>query len=428
MDYSRDLLHQLSDAELCALVNNGLMIDVCYKKDMSTLRYLVEDRRMPVSSKPLRDGTPLEAAAQLGLVEMIEYLVKHGANVNQTSAGGYYGPLVNAARLNNPLAVLRLLDFGADPNVSSDTTEEVLFNILPYPDILKKALEAGADPDFDSIEYDTPLDACCFGGYAENDRAEPGIRVDKDMTESMQILLDYGASPYLTLSYLGNTKFPDTPVGHMYREVIDKAHRDCTTTTEMYLAMRNRSVCHTRTILKLIQRYEAQGADLFAHAPWRNGYGLLQCAVEHGSEETVDYLLSKGLTWEAGADYFSSAFASGSKAMVQRLLRENLTPLHPGRMWCIINSIWRFDDALLWIPLEQGWMPEPGAEGDTVLHNLAYRNDQPQALNLFKAYVERMGLDPEAENDYGCTPYDIAEAYHFHALTDYLKREIPPLD
>ena len=50
MDYSRDLLHQLSDAELCALVNNGLMIDVCYKKDMATLRYLVEDRRMPVSS------------------------------------------------------------------------------------------------------------------------------------------------------------------------------------------------------------------------------------------------------------------------------------------------------------------------------------------------------------------------------------------
>lgn len=67
-------------------------------------------------------------------------------------------------------------------------------------------------------------------------------------------------------------------------------------------------------------------------------------------------------------------------------------------------------------------MPEPGAEGDTVLHYLARRNDQPQALNLFKAYVERMGLDPEAENDYGCTPYDIAEANHFHALTDYLKR------
>lgn len=422
MDYSCDQLHQLSDAELRTLVDNGLMIDVCYKNDMATLRYLVEVRRMPVSSKPQRDGTPLEAAAHLGQVEMIEYLVKQGANVNQTSSGGYYGPLVNAARFSTPLAVLRLLDFGADPTISSDTTEEVLFSMLPYPDILKKTLEAGADPDFESIEYDTPLDACCFGDYAKKDWSALGIRVDKDMTESMQILLDHGASPYLTLSYLYNTNFPDTPVGHMYREVLDKAHRDCTPTIEMYLAMKNRSECYTRSILKLIKRYESQGADLFAHAPWRNGYGLLQCAVEHGSEETVDYLLGKGLTWEASADYFYSAFASGSKAMVQRLLREGLSPLHPGSMWRIIDDIWRFDDALLWIPLEQGWMPEPEAEGNTVLHNLAYRKDLSQALNLFKAYVERMGLNPKAENDYGSTPYDIAEANHFHELTDYLKR------
>lgn len=423
MNDTHDLLRLLTNDELATPDNAKLLYEICANEDMAALRYLVEERHLSVKGKSFVSGEALEGAATAGSLEMIEYLVQRGADVNQTSAGGYYGPLINAARSDKPLAVLHLLDCGADPGISTDTTEELLFNMLPYPDVLKRVLEAGADPDFESIEYDTPLDACCFGGYENGKWEAAGVRIDTSMTESMQVLLEGGASPYLTLAYSCHTKLPDTPIGRMYREVLDKARRECTPTIEMYLEMRKPVASPFSTLLALIQHYEAQGADLFSPAPWRGGYGLLQYAVERGSEESVDYLLSKGLTWETDADYFASAFESCSKAMVQRLLREGLTPLHPGRMWHIINVFWRFDEELLWIPLEQGWMPEPKADGETVLHALACRSSQPQSLELFKAYVERMGLNPTAEDDYGYTPYDIAKAYHFQALTDYLDRK-----
>lgn len=423
MNYTHDLLRQLTDAELADPDNAKLLYEICAHEDMAALRYLVEDRHLPVKGKSFVSGEALEGAAIAGSIEVIEYLVQHGADVNQTSACGYYGPLINAARSDKPLAVLRLLDCGADPGISTNTTEELLFNMLPYPDVLKRVLEAGADPDFESIEYDTPLDACCFGGYENGKWEAEGVRIDTSMTESMQVLLEGGASPYLTLAYSGHTKLPDTPIGRLYREVLDKARRDCTPTIEMFLEMRRPVTSPFSTLLALIQHYEALGADLFSHAPWRGGYGLLQCAVQQGSEESVDYLLSKGLKWEADADYFYSAFESGSKAMVQRLLREGLTPLHPGQLWHIINAFWRFDKELLWFSLEQGWMPEPAADGETVLHALAGKSSLPQALDLFKAYVERMGLNPTAEDDYGYTPYDIAKACHFQALTDYIERK-----
>lgn len=421
MDYTHDLLRQLTDAELADPDNAGLLYEICAHEDMAALRYLVEERHLSVEGKSYLGCLALEGAAVAGSIEVIEYLVQHGADVNQTSAGGYHGPLINAARSDKPLTVLRLLDLGADPDISPDTTEELLFNMLPYPDVLKRVLEAGADPDFESLEYDRPLDACCFGGYENGKWDESGVRIDTSMTESMQVLLEGGASPYLTLAYSCHMKLPDTPIGRLYREVLDKARRECTPTIEMYLEMRRPVTSPFRTLLDLIQHFESQGADLFSSAPWRGGYGLLQCAVEQGSEESVDYLLSKGLTWETDADYFYSAFESRSIAMVQRLLREGLTPLHPGRLWRIISGFWRFDQDLLWFSLEQGWVPEPEADGTTVLHALARRDSRSQALDLFKAYVERMGLDPEAKDGYGNTPYDIAKACHFQALADYLE-------
>lgn len=193
MDYTHDLLRQLTDAELADPDNAGVLYEICAHEDMAALRYLVEERHLSVEGKSYLVCSALEGAAVAGSIEMIEYLVQHGADVNQTSAGGYHGPLINAARSDKPLTVLRLLDLGAAPDISPDTTEELLFNMLPYPDVLKRVLEAGADPDFESLEYDRPLDACCFGGYENGKWDESGVRIDTSMTESMQVLLEGGS-------------------------------------------------------------------------------------------------------------------------------------------------------------------------------------------------------------------------------------------
>lgn len=51
MDYTHDLLRQLTDAELAAPDNAGLLYEICAHEDMAALRYLVEERHLSVEGK-----------------------------------------------------------------------------------------------------------------------------------------------------------------------------------------------------------------------------------------------------------------------------------------------------------------------------------------------------------------------------------------
>ena len=129
-------------------------------------------------------GTPLHMAAQSGYVEMLAFLLKHGARIDQRDRLGNT-PLLIAAGSGQTRAVGFLLDAGADPNPKNDLGFTPLFMaimgfskeqtkalqdaqaaegrhvgddlIAQDPEIVRLLLAKGADPAAVSKEMTTPI-------------------------------------------------------------------------------------------------------------------------------------------------------------------------------------------------------------------------------------------------------------------------------
>ncbi|OCK81067.1 ankyrin repeat protein, partial [Lepidopterella palustris CBS 459.81] len=59
--------------------------------------------------------TPLGAAALNGQKDVVQCLLKRGADINRQVCHYQFTPIRNAARVGNTKAIKLLLDFGADP-------------------------------------------------------------------------------------------------------------------------------------------------------------------------------------------------------------------------------------------------------------------------------------------------------------------------
>jgi len=84
--------------------------------DMAMVKYLVEERGATVYKKS--GPTALHEAARLGNLEMMNYLLDHGANVNAKEKRGTT-PLVYAVFTSKMEVVECLVEHGADPNIDS---------------------------------------------------------------------------------------------------------------------------------------------------------------------------------------------------------------------------------------------------------------------------------------------------------------------
>lgn len=428
MTYTLKKLCLKTDAELAELVDNGLIHTVCENDDLPTLRYLVEERRLPLD-RGYDEYMPIHHAAEYGSIEMIDFLLAHGAEVNCLfNEDAWHTPLILAAMEDRPDVVLHLLEKGADPNLGLSRAH-VVHSMLPYPDVLRRILECGGDPDVAEIaDEETPLDACVnhWASFSPEEEAAllaKGIRIDRDLTEAMDVLLEFGASSYFTEAYLNNQRQPDTPAGLKLQGLVEKARREERPSVGLYLALLNRS-CTKENFLAELRRYEAQGADLTDPCPWKRGASLLWHAVRFGDTQALRYLLLQGCSWDEGEDYFSAACRSGNKLMVTLLLKAGLEPLHPGNLWDDLYGYETMAPDMVWLPFELGWTPEPQHSGCTVLHALAYQKEYAETVELFSAYVETLNIDPNAADRSGRTPRDIATEQNFTALVDYLDNRL----
>lgn len=425
MKYTLDSLRHTADDELAVLEKKGLVVAVCENNDLPALRYLVDERHLPIE-REYDESLPLMAAAAYGSTEMVDYLLSRGADIDCLSDDEWHTPLIRAVLAGRPHMVLHLLDKGADP-CAGVCCEDVVHCMLRYPDVLRKILEAGADPDIVHVFGHTPLDVCASTSHLwdeweapdEREIREHGIRIDPDLSESMQILIEFGASPYLTSAYLNTETLSDTPNGRRLKKLIDDAARNISPTNQLYVNLYRGNI-KAAGFLDFLRRYEARGADLTAMPPWKYDRNLLHHAVKFGDIPSLEYLLSKGCCWEKEADYLWTAIRSGKRKMVMKLLKLGIRPQHPGKMWEALYDYKEFATDMAWLPLERNWVPEALHNGHTVLHALAYRSDYVDCLKLFAAYVERMGVDPEAATHAGKTPRDIAEEQNFTALLTYL--------
>jgi ankyrin repeat protein len=87
--------------------------------------------------------------------EMVEFLLKHGADPNLTSSGSQRSNLSTAILRRSFQSAKLLLKYGADINVvSKDTNYTPLYTavLLREKDIMRECLKYGADKDIKSFE------------------------------------------------------------------------------------------------------------------------------------------------------------------------------------------------------------------------------------------------------------------------------------
>src|SRR5205814_8712767 len=89
---------------------------------LEVVKYLVEHGANIDERNNARDKTPLLAAAFDGHYDIVKYLVEHGANVNVQAVNGWT-PLHDAAYIGNFEVVKYLVDHGADLSLKNERRE-----------------------------------------------------------------------------------------------------------------------------------------------------------------------------------------------------------------------------------------------------------------------------------------------------------------
>jgi uncharacterized protein len=157
--------------------------------------------------------TPLIFAAREGDLESAKVLIDGGANVNQTSEYGWT-PLLTATNNRHYKLGAYLAERGADVNIANKGAWTPLYlatdnrNIeggdypVPKPDMdhlafITLLLDRGADPNCRAKDNTLTRTIFTMQWFYENG-ATPFVRAAQSSdTELMQLLLDYGADPFI---------------------------------------------------------------------------------------------------------------------------------------------------------------------------------------------------------------------------------------
>jgi ankyrin repeat protein len=132
------------------------LIDAVNANDMRSVRYLIE-----VANVPVDQGSCLAIAASRKKVEIVSYLLHHGANANKLDSFGT-SALHYCARTNNIVNTKELLQAGATPNArdKAGVTPLHLCSLYGWPEIVSLLLKANATPHQSTILGVYPMDLC----------------------------------------------------------------------------------------------------------------------------------------------------------------------------------------------------------------------------------------------------------------------------
>ncbi|XP_023322386.1 protein fem-1 homolog C isoform X2 [Eurytemora carolleeae] len=172
----------------------------CKNGSAEVVEYLLTRCSAPVEQKGLfevRDEgvnhsvTPLWCAAVSGRSSVVRILLKYGADVNALSDTGST-PVRSACYIVRPglssshMEIIRaLVEHGADIQLPNHFGGTCLINSVQSPELVKYLLDHGADVNADDVQRKTALH------YA----------VQEHRLETVKILLEYGADPYISSKY-----------------------------------------------------------------------------------------------------------------------------------------------------------------------------------------------------------------------------------
>lgn len=136
------------------------------ENQLSAVTWLVE-RGASVNVVNEVGTTPLSDAASLGYVEMVQLLLRHGAEINLPAEAE--PTLVSAVRSGDARVVALILAAGADPNEHAEGDETPLHSSAASsdaPEVVRVLLQAGADVQ--ALHFDeTPLDVANRHGHSQ---------------------------------------------------------------------------------------------------------------------------------------------------------------------------------------------------------------------------------------------------------------------
>lgn len=135
----------MSYADIFEAVQKGTVDDV---------KYFIKEEGVDVDVKGKNDDTPLKTASWYGRVEIIEFLISSGANVNAKNKFGVT-PLFDAA---NAEVVKALVSKGADVNAKlTNGSSQTPIHYARNAEVVKALISSGADANVKDTYGRPPL-------------------------------------------------------------------------------------------------------------------------------------------------------------------------------------------------------------------------------------------------------------------------------
>jgi ankyrin repeat protein len=235
--------------------------------------------------------TPLIFAAREGDLESTKVLLDGGAKINQTSEYGWT-PLLTAANNRHYKVASYLLERGADPNVANKGAWTPLYlatdnrNIeggdypvqkpdMDHLEFIKLLLDRGADPNCRAKDNTLTRTIFTMQWFYENG-ATPFVRAAQSSdTELMQLLLDYGADPFIPTENGDTALTASAGIGWVEGVTYERSPKDNVDAVRMLLSL----------------GLDPNGAN-------KEGRTSLMGAALKGRNEVVQMLIDKGAKLE----------------------------------------------------------------------------------------------------------------------------------
>ena len=398
----------------------------------------------PLSVQADNDQTLLHVACEDGDHFIVKKILEAGADPNVTDKLGctplYYAcknshlECVREFMVQIPDVICDLMKvankYGATPlSVQADNDQTLLHVACEDGDhfIVKKILEAGADPNVTDKLGCTPLYYACKNSHLECVR-EFIVQIPDVICDLMKVANEYGATPLSvradndqTILHVACEK-GDLPIVKKVLEAgADPNSRDGSTFTPLMLAVQHVDDVRAANIITVLCEFKCNVNIQTSH--FSRSLTALHLACELGKEKCAQILAGRGanslVRAKDGSIPLHLACKGGYHTLISSLItvlitEESIKACDYIRGWtplryacqyhhieCVKMIVVGFPKLLLQIHTEYNltFHSQRDEDGRTILHHACLRNDIQFVENLLN-----LGADPNAQDNNGATP------------------------